>query len=598
MTTVPALPEPPRWPHCGQGADPGIDPVGCRGRQVGTHSACLAHLTKRKRDRYLRRLNPGDDIDHRGTPFTPELLTRLLNALTDPTTEAPHLGDARFEEARFSGAAWFDRARFSGAAWFDRARFSGRAGFDRARFSGDAWFVGTRFSDRAVFVEARFSGDAMFGGARFSGSAWFGGARFSGDARFVWVQFSGDAMFGGARFSDRAVFGGARFSGVSGLGPLVCGGEVVLSGAVFGRPVVVEVAARRVVCVRTVWESTATLRVRHASVDLTDAVLSAPVAVVTHAAPFTDGHDGGPLLEDRVTGPSTGPRVSEPVRVLSVRGVDAAHLVLTETDLSDCRFAGAFHLDQLRLEGDTTFAPTPAGRRAGVRRWVRFTKRRVLAEEHHWRAHRAGQAPLAEEEEHDPELWRSGPDHGTPSTIRQPAAVAAVYRQLRKAFEDGKDSPGAADFYYGECEMRRRAASTSVGERFLLWAYWALSGYGLRASRAFGWLAATMALTVALLMGFGLPVQDVAPATTGTVQGEKVDLTTKNPDPVLNSAMTERASWDRAEKATRVAVNSVVFRSSGQNLTTAGTYIEMASRLFEPTLVALGILAIRGRIRR
>ncbi|WP_312876614.1 hypothetical protein [Streptomyces bohaiensis] len=107
-----------------------------------------------------------------------------------------------------------------------------------------------------------------------------------------------------------------------------------------------------------------------------------------------------------------------------------------------------------------------------------------------------------------------------------------------------------------------------------------------------------MALTVALLMGFGLPAQDPAPTTTGTVQGEKVDLTTKNPDPVLNTAMTDRASWDRAEKATRVAVNSVVFRSSGQNLTTPGTYIEMASRLFEPTLLALGILAIRGRIKR
>ncbi|MFX4294716.1 hypothetical protein [Streptomyces bohaiensis] len=285
--------------------------------------------------------------------------------------------------------------------------------------------------------------------------------------------------------------------------------------------------------------------------------------------------------------------------------MDAAHLVLTDTDLSGCRFAGAFHLDQLGLEGETTFALTPAGRRTGAWRWVRFTKRRVLAEEHHWRAHRAGQAPLAAGEEHDPELWRSGPDHDTPSTIRQPAAVAAVYRQLRKAFEDGKDSPGAADFYYGECEMRRKAAATSKGERFLLWAYWALSGYGLRAtgyglraSRAFGWLAATMALTVALLMGFGLPAQDPAPATTGTVQGEKVDLTTKNPDPVLNTAMTDRASWDRAEKATRVAVNSVVFRSSGQNLTTAGTYIEMASRLFEPTLLALGILAIRGRIKR
>ncbi|WP_308407820.1 hypothetical protein [Streptomyces somaliensis] len=33
--------------------------------------------------------------------------------------------------------------------------------------------------------------------------------------------------------------------------------------------------------------------------------------------------------------------------------------------------------------------------------------------------------------------------------------MAALYRQLRKSLEDGKNEPDAADFYYGECEMRR-----------------------------------------------------------------------------------------------------------------------------------------------
>lgn len=45
-------------------------------------------------------------------------------------------------------------------------------------------------------------------------------------------------------------------------------------------------------------------------------------------------------------------------------------------------------------------------------------------------------------------------------------------------------------------------------------------------------------------------------------------------------------------------LNSVVFRSADQDLTTAGTYIEMTSRLLEPTLLALAALAIRGRIKR
>jgi hypothetical protein len=41
-----------------------------------------------------------------------------------------------------------------------------------------------------------------------------------------------------------------------------------------------------------------------------------------------------------------------------------------------------------------------------------------------------------------------------------------------------------------------------------------------------------------------------------------------------------------------------VFRSSGQDLTTAGTHIEMTSRLLEPALLALAVLAVRGRIKR
>ncbi|MFD9196297.1 hypothetical protein ACFWCA_49925 [Streptomyces phaeochromogenes] len=45
-------------------------------------------------------------------------------------------------------------------------------------------------------------------------------------------------------------------------------------------------------------------------------------------------------------------------------------------------------------------------------------------------------------------------------------------------------------------------------------------------------------------------------------------------------------------------LNSVVFRSSGQNLNAAGTYIEMASRLTEPVLVDLAVLRVRIRVKR
>ncbi|MGV9901945.1 pentapeptide repeat-containing protein [Streptomyces sp. NPDC003388] len=628
-------PSPPSWPYCGRGADPATDPVGCTGVHVPGESACLAHLGDAERTTYLSGLTPGNDIDHRGTPITKQLLNGLLNALRDPSTGNTHLGNARFDGAQFSSGAGFGRAQFSGDANFDKAQFSGhagfvraqfcgRAGFDGVQFSGHAGFVGAQFHGEAGFVRAQFNGDAEFGGAQFSGHAgfpraqfngvagfggvqfnddalfdgaqfssraWFGGAQFSGYAGFDGVQFSGAAEFGRAQFSGDARFEGARFEGVSVIGPLVCGGMVMLSGAVFGLPVTLEIASREVVAERTRWESTATIRLRHATVDLSHAVLSAPVAVTAAATPFTKP-DGSALGEQALTG-------SADVRIASVQGVDAAHLVLTDTDLSDCLFSGAFHLDQIRLEGRTTFAPTPTGWHRHHLWPARWTRRRTLAEEHHWRAQTASQPALSPGTCVSPRQWRPGPHHPDPARTPDPEDVAALYRQLRKAFEDAKNEPGAADFYYGECEMRRHDTnSTPKGERRLLRGYWLLSGYGLRASRAFTWLIAAMSLTVLLLMGLGLPTHDPDPGTTGTLHGSKVSLHTSTPDPSLRGSWSERLTGARAEKATRVAINSVVFRSSGQNLTTAGTYLEMTSRLLEPTLLTLGALAIRGRIKR
>jgi hypothetical protein len=231
---------------------------------------------------------------------------------------------------------------------------------------------------------------------------------------------------------------------------------------------------------------------------------------------------------------------------------------------------------------------------------VRWTRRCTVAEEHHWRAQCAGQRGLPPGPSVSPRQWRPGPHHPDPAGTPDPEDVAALYRQLCKAFEDAKNEPGAADFYYAECEMRRHdLTGTPKGERRLLWGYWLLSGYGLRASRAFGWLIAAMSLTVLLLIGFGLPTRDPAPAPapTGTLHGDRISLRTTTPRSALRGGWNERFTAVRAERATRVAINSVNFRSSGQNLTTVGTYIEMASRLLEPILLALGVLAIRGRIK-
>ncbi|WP_078958575.1 pentapeptide repeat-containing protein [Streptomyces avermitilis] len=721
-TPTPPSSTPPSWPQCGHGTTP-EDPAGCRGIRVSGHTACLAHLSDADRDAYLAGLSPGNNVDHRGTSFSQDLLDALLDALRDPDTGDPRLGVARFRSATFQRDVgfrsatfqkWadFGSATFQGNAGFRLATFEGDAGFGSARFEGDASFVSATFEGDASFVSATFEGDASFVSATFQSAASLGWAAFQGDVKFESATFQGDAVFGGAdfrgdarfglaAFERNARFGLARFRGIASfwlvtfhgdawfrsaifrgdasfvsatfqsdtdleaatfsdhtrfdratffgdarfveatfrgdtsfvsatlqsnanflgvtferdakfessifqgdatfvsatfecdacfeqvgfersasLGPLVCAGRVKLSGAVFGCPVTLSFATRCLECRRTRWSSTAELRLRYATVDFAHAVFEYPLTIAAEADPFVL-HNGRPVAEQSLI---DAPDIE--VRIASLRGVDAAHLVLSDVDLSGCLFTGTVHLDQIRLEGTCSFASVP--RRTHWRRWrpLRFTQRRALAEEGFWRASQPTPVPG----------WNAavaGAVHAGP------AQLAPVYRALRKAFEDSRNEPGAADFYYGEMEMRRhdRTGSTRT-ERGLLHGYWLLSGYGLRASRALGWLAAAMLVTIVLLMGFGLPKDSPKQVATGTVPpGDgKVTLEIDKADP--QNPTGDRFTSERFEKALTGTLNSVVFRSSGQDLTTAGTYIEMASRVTEPVLLGLAVLAVRNRVKR
>ncbi|MFF6813981.1 pentapeptide repeat-containing protein [Streptomyces sp. NPDC012403] len=579
--------EPPTWPHCAHGADPVADPVGCRGIHVPGYTECLAHLAGADRDVYLAGLTPGASIDHRGTTFTESLLNALLNALRDSATGHPRLGaagfgsvtfegEAGFDSATFEGAAGFGSATFEGDAWFGSATFEGDAWFGSATFKGDARFRSATFEGEAGFDSATFKGDARFGSATFEGDAGFGSATFEGDAWFDSATFKGDAGFGSVTFEGDAWFGSATFVESDQFGPLVCAGRLVLSGAMFGSPVTLSFVVCRLECRRTRWSSTAEIRLRYATVDFAHAVFEYPLTIAAEPDPFVL-IDGRPLAEDLF------PSAYDPgVRVASLRGVDAAHLVLADLDLWECLFTGTVHLDQLRLEGACTFNTAPPA--VHWRRWlpVRFTERRVLAEEHHWRASQPGAV----------QGWALGTGRAGPLQL------APVYRALRKAFEDGKHEPGAADFYYGEMEMRRHADDIPRSERGLLTAYWALSGYGLRASRALAWLGVAILLTIVLLMAFGLAQDTPKQTATGTVPagGGKVTFEIGKDDP--QNPTGNRFTGKRFEKALNVTLNSVVFRASGQDLTTAGTYIEMTSRFTEPVLLGLAVLAIRNRVKR
>ncbi|MFF3751717.1 pentapeptide repeat-containing protein [Streptomyces sp. NPDC002018] len=383
--TPPHFPAPDEWPHCGHGTIP-EDLVGCRGIHVPGHTSCLAHLADTDRDTYLAGLTPGTDIDHRGTPFTALLLNTLLDALRDPATGHPRLGTARFHSATFQGNAGFGSATFQGIAGFHSATFQGLGGFYSVNFENHANFASATFESVTSFGSAAFEGEAWFYSATFKDDTGFGLATFRGEAGFNWASFQHNVGFESVTFECDASFEQAVFERAARLGPLVCAGWVGLSGVVFGGPVTLSFAARGVECRRTRWSATAELRLRYATVDFSHAVFEYPLRIAAEADAFV--LPNGQQTEERAF-------VGTPdaaVRLTSLRGVDAAHLVLADVDLSGCLLTGTVHLDQLRLEGACSFDNVPPGTYWRHWRPVRFTQRRTLAEEHHWRARQRSRA--------------------------------------------------------------------------------------------------------------------------------------------------------------------------------------------------------------
>jgi hypothetical protein len=157
--------------------------------------------------------------------------------------------------------------------------------------------------------------------------------------------------------------------------------------------------------------------------------------------------------------------------------------------------------------------------------------------------------------------------------------IAGLYRALRKGLEDNNNEPGAADFYYGEMEMRRhawrelsarephdRAESRGLAEHLILTAYWLVSGYGLRAWRAFACLALIVIGFAAAfhLIGF---TQPPVPATY----------------------------WTSMLYAFR---SSLSLTDSQVTLTAWGELLQALMRLTGPVLLGLALLALRGRVKR
>jgi hypothetical protein len=241
------------------------------------------------------------------------------------------------------------------------------------------------------------------------------------------------------------------------------------------------------------------------------------------------------------TAHSRGPRPN----LVSLRDTNVGDLTVSGLDLSACRFSGAINLDWLRLES-SRFARSP--------RAFQLADRQVIAEERDWRA-------VHDRRARD---WAApAQPHGRPHEDLEPGEVAPIYRALRKGREDLKDEPGAADFYYGEMEMRRHGASSRT-ERSVLSVLWLVSGYGLRTSRALAALLVTVVAFAVVFEAWGFDQHQ----SLGTALLFSLESTTS------------------------------LLRGADRDLTEVGETLWIVLRLLGPAFFGLAILSLRGRIKR
>jgi uncharacterized protein YjbI with pentapeptide repeats len=583
---------PVRWEACGQD--------GCGGVRLAAAAWCLEHVATHDTsalEAELKRIGDEGTIDARGVSLSADLLARILDA-------APHEDDrrvikaAQFDRATFQGGASFDGTIFRGEVWFSGAVFQGGGWFSDVTFQGEAAFAGTTFQREARFGAATFKRWARFSEATFGGGAWFDGvnfqqvagfdrARFQGEAWFIRATFHREAGFGrtvfervtafaGAtfqhaalfartEFQDEVGFGGvtfrrearfdqANFRGPRQVGPLVAR-QLVLDGAVFGERVQIE-AATAVLCARRVkFSAGVRFRLRWALVVLDDADLAAPASLA--GVPPWAGLDEQDAARRWQRLPP-GPRAQRwRPRLLSLCRADVAGLRTANVDLRACRFNGAHNLDKFRIEGEPLFARTSG--------WWR-TRRKTLAEEQQWRVSRSGHWRTAGwyPEACQPPASTPGDSH----TVLAAVQIAALYRELRKGREDAKDEPGAADFYYGEMELRRHNQEAPRTERLILWLYWLFAGYSLRGLRALIWLAVVVIGLAGLLQSIGFNGGD-PPFRDALIYAAQSTVSINS----NNRALIDHVSW-------------------------AGESIRIALRLVGPLLLGLALLSVRNRVKR
>ena len=237
---------------------------------------------------------------------------------------------------------------------------------------------------------------------------------------------------------------------------------------------------------------------------------------------------------------------SKSVSMRSLRQTKVNSFILSNISLMCVPLLEAVGVDELRLEGRAPFREE----------WRRGrTRRQIIHDETLIRS--STSSPNSKLARVIPFRLR----HGAMPNANQ---VAAAYRGLRVGREAAGDAPGSADFYYGEMEMRRLAVNAWSFEYFLLTLYWLVSGYALRAWRTLASLFLVVLISAVLYSDFGVPIHAHRSITNSVLLITQSSL-------ALESAPPSSA---------------------------AGQFVIIACRILLPGLLALTLLAVRGRVKR
>ncbi|GLY06751.1 hypothetical protein Acsp01_71300 [Actinoplanes sp. NBRC 101535] len=464
-------------------------------------------------------------------------------------------GRSRFARAAFRGDASFEGCSFRSGADFGRCAFGGITLFTEAEFGAEASFGGAEFARELRATRARFRSELTTDEAQFTGSVWLDGLDCAGPARFDGCCFRGQCYLDASTFRGGLWFSRAEFAEATDLGPVDTGPVLTLSHAVVQRRMRLQVSTGRLVAVGARFAEGISISLDAGAMVFDGAVFAGPSTLAALTADVAN---------------PVGPGIH------SLRRVDVSNLTIVDLDIAGCLFAAAHNLDKIKIEGVRAFSSSPASPAIRVRGHripvlPLWTRRRVLAEERSWRASAARRSPALVRRRWSTAVtavpgWVTE-QTGNAVEILSADRLASMYRALRKSFEDAKNEPGAADFYYGEMEMRRRAETTPLADRVILYLYWLISGYGLHAWRAFAGLLGVLLVHGVLFARYGLVA-----------------------DPGVEPNYV---------KGLLFTIDALVFTPDRNvALTTTGAVLRLTVRLLGPLLLGLGLLAVRNRVKR